>query len=158
MDLNTIPSPSVRGTRIALGKAYTAPPPGWIVTSSTEGEGGYIFTPLCLFVCLSLLLAKSKIFQFYWSVDFVILSDCLTITYRSQFQMDLHESSSHGRVCHKEEACCFWSQKVNIGQRSTSQVRLLKSSIFIWLTWNLKRRCIFGHSIQPPIIFEVKFV
>ena len=26
------------------------------------------------------------------------------------------------------------------------------------MTWHLKRSCIFGHWIQPPIIFEVKFV
>ena len=23
-----------------------------VITSTTEGEGGYVFTPLCLFVCL----------------------------------------------------------------------------------------------------------
>ena len=31
-------------------------------------------------------------------------------------------------------------------------------SIFIRFTWNLKRSCTFGHLIQLPIIFEVKFV
>ena len=46
-------------------------------------------------------------------------------------------------------------QKVNIGQRSTTSVEFLKSSIFIPLTLNLKRICISAHWIQPPIVFEV---
>ena len=45
-------------------------------------------------------------------------------------------------------------QKVNIGQRSTSKVVFLKSSIFIQSTWNLKRIYISSHWFQPPIIFE----
>ena len=49
----------------------------------------------------------------------------------------------------------YIDKKVNISQRSTTLVRFLKSSIFIRLTWNLKRICISGHWIQPPIIFEV---
>ena len=42
--------------------------------------------------------------------------------------------------------------------RVNNFVKFLKSSIFISLTWNLKRICISGHLIQQPIIFEVKFV
>ena len=49
-------------------------------------------------------------------------------------------------------------QKVNIGPRSTTKMVFLKFSIFIRFTWNLKRSFIFGHWIQPPIIFEFKFV
>jgi len=45
-----------------------------------------------------------------------------------------------------------------MGPRSITKVVFRKSSIFIRLTWNLKRSCIFDHWIQPPIIFEVKFV
>ena len=58
-------------------------------------------------------------------------------------------------VCHKQESYCFWGQKVNIGQRSTTKEEFVKSSIFIQLTWNLKMICISGHWIQPPILFEV---
>ena len=32
---------------------------------------------------------------------------------------------------------------------------IVKSSIFIWLTWTLRKMCISGHWIQPKIIFEV---
>jgi len=46
-------------------------------------------------------------------------------------------------------------QKVNIGQRSTTKVEFLKSSIFIQFSWNVKRIYISVHWIQPPIIFEV---
>ena len=74
------------------------------ITFATEGEAGDVFTPVSLFVCL--LLAKSKIFQVYWSVDFVILSVCLSSTGHT-FLTDLHETSPHGKVCHKEEAYCF---------------------------------------------------
>ena len=56
---------------------------------------------------------------------------------------------------HKQEAYWFWGQKVKM---STTKVVFLKSSIFIPLTWKWKMSCIFGHWIQPPIIFEVKFV
>ena len=41
---------------------------------------------------------------------------------------------------------------------STTEVVFVKWSIFIRLTWNLKRISIFGHWIQLPIIFEVKIV
>ena len=44
-------------------------------------------------------------------------------------------------------------QKVNRGQRSTTKVIFLKSSIFIQLTWNLKKIDISGHWIQLPIYF-----
>ena len=44
-------------------------------------------------------------------------------------------------------------QKLNIGQRSTTLVRFLKSSIFIWLTWNLKMIYIPGHWFQPANYF-----
>jgi len=58
-----------------------------------------------------LLLAKSKIINVDWSVEFVILSVCLSVCLfvacRSRFQTDLHETSPHGRVYHKEEAYCF---------------------------------------------------
>ena len=37
-------------------------------------------------------------------------------------------------------------------------MELIKSSIFIRLTWKLKRICIWGHWLQPPIIFLVQFV
>ena len=45
-------------------------------------------------------------------------------------------------------------QKVNIRPRSTAKVAFLKSSVFIPLTWNLKRIFTSGHWIQPPIIWE----
>ena len=65
-----------------------------LITSASEGEGGYVFIPLCL------LLAKSKIFQVYGIAKsillfclfvclFVCLSACLLVclfvTNRSQF-------------------------------------------------------------------------
>ena len=45
--------------------------------------------------------------------DIFFLFVCLSIAFRSQFQTDLHETSPHGRVYHKEEAYCFWGQNVN---------------------------------------------
>ena len=46
-------------------------------TSTTEGEGGYVFIPLCLFVT-----CKIEDFSTIWLVDFVILNVCLSfITY-----------------------------------------------------------------------------
>ena len=92
-----------------------------------------------------------------WSCVLFCLYVCLfagQIAYMSQFQTDLHETSPCGRVCRKQEAYCFWGQK---GKRSTS-AKFLKLSIFIRLTLNLKRSCIFGHLIQPQIILKVKFV
>ena len=85
----------------------------------------------------------------------VCLFVCMSIAYSSQFQTDIHETSPPGRVHHKQEAYCFRGQMVNIGQRSTTKLEFLKSSIFIPLTWNLKRICISGFWIQPPIIFVV---
>ena len=32
-----------------------------VVTSATEGEGGYVFTPFCLFVCLSVYRISQKV-------------------------------------------------------------------------------------------------
>ena len=95
---------------------------GPFVSCKIEDFSSILVSRFCYSVCLS-----------------VSLSLCLSVAYRPQFETDLHEISPHGRVCHKEEAFCFWGQKVNIGQRSTTLVVFLKSSIFIWLTWNLKR-------------------
>ena len=44
-------------------------------------------------------------------------------------------------------------QKANICQRSTTQVRFIKSSFFIRLTWNLKRIYISDHWIQQVNYF-----
>ena len=49
----------------------------------------------------------------------------------------------------------YIGQKVNIGQRSTTEVVFPKFPIFIRLTWNLKIIYISGHWIEPPIIFDV---
>ena len=50
-----------------------------------------VFVSLCLFVCLC-------VFMF--------------LAYRSQFQTNLHETSPHGRVNHKQEAYCFCFSKI----------------------------------------------
>ena len=49
----------------------------------------------------------------------------------------------------------FWR---SASAKSLTLAKFLKLSIFLWFSWNLKRTFIFGHLIQPPIIFEVKFV
>ena len=46
-------------------------------------------------------------------------------------------------------------QMVNIGSRSTTKVVFLKSSIFIRLTWNLKRFIFHANEFNQPIIYEV---
>ena len=73
-------------------------------------------------VCL--LVMKSNIPKCCISVglvcDSVSVCVCMSIAYRSQFQTNLHETSPHGTVCDKEKAYCFWGQKVNIGQWSTT--------------------------------------
>ena len=53
-------------------------------------------------------MRKSKIFQVYWSVDFVILSVCLSITYRSQFKTDLQETLPNCRGSLNWEIYWFW--------------------------------------------------
>ena len=88
----------------------------------------------------------------YLLVDFVILSVCvchLQVTILT----DLHETSPDGGVCHKEEVHCFWGQKINIGQRSTTNVGCLKCLIFIPLIWNFKSIYISRHWIQPDNYF-----
>ena len=78
----------------------------------------------------------------------------LFVADRSQFQTDLHKTSPHGRVCHKEEAYCFWGQKVKRSTKVNKSVNFLNSSIFIGLTWNLKRIYISDDSLQPPNCFR----
>ena len=41
-----------------------------IFTSATEGEGGYVFTPLCLFVCLCAGCLKNvwmDLYEIWWA-------------------------------------------------------------------------------------------
>ena len=58
-----------------------------IFTSTTEGEGGYVFTPFCLSVCL-----------------FV----CLYTEYLNKLWMDLDEILWTGLVCDNDELIRFW--------------------------------------------------
>ena len=87
---------------------------------------------LCRHPCSSVCyLRQSKIFQVYWLVTCVIMSVYLTncLIY-------------------------FWDLKV----KKSTQASFLKSLNFLRLTRNLNRICVFGHWIQAPIIFQVKFV
>ena len=54
-----------------------------IFTSATEGEGGYVFTPFCLFVCLCTRYLKKL-----WT--------------------DPNENLWTGWVCDKDEQIRFW--------------------------------------------------
>ena len=58
-----------------------------LVTSVTEGEGSYVFTPFCLFVCLF---------------------DCLFVYRISQKVVDSDETWWTCWVCDKEELIQFW--------------------------------------------------
>ena len=75
---------------------------GFLRMSATEGEGGYVFTPFCMFVCY----LQNRIFFKYivHSILLFCLSVYLFVANRLQFQTDLHETSPHGRVFHKKEA------------------------------------------------------
>jgi len=130
-----------------------------IFTSTTEGEGGYIFTPFCLSICLSFCLSVCQfvtckiedfssilVSRFCYSVCQLPTGHNLTPIFTK-----LHHLGEI--VCQKEEVYCFWGQKVNIGQRSTTSVGFLKSSIFIWLTWNLKRSYRTRHLFQRANCF-----
>ena len=48
-------------SRIALFLVYI------FITSATEGEGGYVFAPLCLFVCLSVCMISQKVVEGFGS-------------------------------------------------------------------------------------------
>ena len=86
----------------------------------------------------------------YWSINFCYFVCLSPVGHNSKpIFMKLY----HMVVCYKLEAYCFWGQKVNVGQRSTTKVVFLKSSIFITLTWNLKRIYISGHWIKPANYF-----
>ena len=62
-------------------------PSAILVTSASEGEGGYVFTLFCLFFCL-----------------FV----CLFAGYLKKLWIDLDEIWWAGWVCDKEELVQFW--------------------------------------------------
>ena len=58
-----------------------------IVTSATEGEGGYVFTPFCLSVCLSIWLCTGYLKKLY---------------------PGLGETRWTGWVCRKDKLIRFW--------------------------------------------------
>jgi len=66
-----------------------------IFTSSTEGEGGYVFPPFCF-------LQNRSFFKCIGSSSLLCLSVCLSVCpfviYRSQFETNLQETSPNGRV------------------------------------------------------------
>jgi len=62
-----------------------------LITSAIKGEGGYAFTPLCLFVGLS-----------------VCLSVCLCAGYLKKLWTDSDEILWTGSVCNKDELIRFW--------------------------------------------------
>ena len=57
-----------------------------LITSTTEGEGGYVFTPRCLFVCL-----------------FVCVQDI-----SKKLWIDPDEILCTGWVCDKDKQIRFW--------------------------------------------------
>ena len=95
-----------------------------------------------MFVCL--LLTKSKIFQVYWSLDFVILFVCLSPTghYYKPVVMKLHQVVE---VVSIEKPLIL-----------RSKVKFLKSSFFIWLTWKQNNNCIVHHWIGKATILRSK--
>ena len=99
-----------------------------------------MFSPLsvCLHVCL-FVTCKMKDFssQFCYSVCLV----CLSID-SSQFYIDRHETLIIVQVVSNEKA-------IDFEIKGHFEVKFLKSSFFIWLTWKLNRIC-----IQPPFILS----
>ena len=96
----------------------------------------------------NLLLAKSKFFKLYCSVDFFILSVCLSSTG--------HNSKPIIMKLHQVVEVVSTENPIDFEVKGHLEVKFLKSSFFIQLTWNLNKICILHHWIGKQTIFEVK--
>ena len=106
-----------------------------------------MFSPMSVY----LLLAKSKLFQVYWSVDFVVLSVCLFVC----LSPTGHNFKQIFTKLHHMLEFVKRKKPIVFEVKRSTKAKFLKLIIFISLTWNLKRSCKSGHLIQPPITFEV---
>jgi len=120
---------------------------------------GWLRALSCLSVCL--LLAKSKIFQVYWSIDFVILSvclfACLFIANRSQFQTDHHETLPSWRDSLNWEAHWFWGQRskvilsTNFENRNFSSDWLEIWTRFAYCATRLRNQLFFSQKVKGQL-------
>ena len=108
-----------------------------------------VFSPLfCLFITykiehFSSILVRPFCYSFCLSV-------CLSVC----FSPAGHNFKPIFTKLHHMEQFVIMKKPIDFEvKRSTTSVRFLNSSIFIWSTWNLKRIYISGHWIQPTNYF-----
>ena len=125
-DINLIPIPVIERQVLAFYDNWLLLPP----PPKMERD---CFHP-CLFVCFSVcwLLAKSKIFQVYWSVDFVILSVCLFVYVSFCLSPTGHNSKPIIIKLYQVVEVVSSEKPIDFEVKGHLEVKFLKSSIFIW--------------------------
>ena len=105
------------------------------------------FMVFSLSVCLSVCYLQNwRFFSRYWLVDFIILSVCLSPTGHNFKPIFM-------KLQHMVELVITKKPLIFEVKRSAAEVVFLKSSIFIRLTWYLKKIYISGDWIKPANYF-----